>query len=268
MGHISENVTLDNPAFIHESAWLYGKVTIGPGASVWPNVVTRAETYEIRIGARTNIQDFVMIHVGAASPTIVGEDCSITHHATLHGCTIGDRCLIGINATIMDGAKIGNNCIVAGHTIVTEGSEFPDNTIIAGVPGKAVAMRDCGDANLVNARFYSAMAESYANGEDRLSKEKVDEVLAKLNRSVSLGLRLRLLEYLLELRHRPAIENQLKARLLEQGFCLSRTASASAVHNDFLIEFDTHVEQGAWQALEPSRVMKLRCVAGHCGFDG
>ena len=67
MGHISDNVTLDNPAFIHESAWLYGKVTIGPGASVWPNVVTRAETYEIRIGARTNIQDFVMIHVGAAS---------------------------------------------------------------------------------------------------------------------------------------------------------------------------------------------------------
>ena len=180
MGHISENVTLDNPAFIHESAWLYGKVTIGPGASVWPNVVTRAETYEIRIGARTNIQDFVMIHVGAASPTIVGEDCSITHHATLHGCTIGDRCLIGINATIMDGAKIGNNCIVAGHTIVTEGSEFPDNTIIAGGPGKAVATRDCGDANLVNAKFYSAMAESYANGEDRLSKEKVDEVLSSI----------------------------------------------------------------------------------------
>ena len=78
----------------------------------------------------------------------------------------------------MDGAKIGNNCIVAGHTIVTERSEFPENTIIAGVPGKAVASRNCGDANLVNARFYSAMADSYANGEDRLSKEKVDEVLS------------------------------------------------------------------------------------------
>lgn len=181
MGHISKNVTLDNPAYIHESAWLYGKVYIGPGASVWPNVVTRAETYEIRIGAGTNIQDFVMIHVGAASPTIVGEECSITHHATLHGCTIGDRCLIGINATIMDGAKIGNNCIVAGHTIVTEGSEFPDNTIIAGVPGKAVATRDCGEANLVNAKFYSAMAETYAAGDDRLSKEKVDEVLSSLS---------------------------------------------------------------------------------------
>jgi carbonic anhydrase/acetyltransferase-like protein (isoleucine patch superfamily) len=78
----------------------------------------------------------------------------------------------------MDGAKIGNNCIVAGHTIVTEGSEFPDNTIIAGVPGKAVATRDCGDANLVNARFYSAMADTYAAGGDRLSQEQVDSVLS------------------------------------------------------------------------------------------
>ena len=117
MGFISDNVTLDDPAFIHESAWLYGKVYVGPGASIWPNVVTRAEFLEIRIGARTNIQDFVMIHVGAMTPTIVGEDCSITHHAILHGCDIGDRCLIGINATIMDGAKIGANSIVAGNSI-------------------------------------------------------------------------------------------------------------------------------------------------------
>ena len=125
MGHIGEHVTLDDPAYIHESAWLYGKVYVGPGASIWPNVVTRAETFEIRIGARTNIQDFVMIHVGIASPTVIGEDCSITHHATLHGCDIGDRCLIGINATIMDGAKIGENSIVAGHTIITENKVFP-----------------------------------------------------------------------------------------------------------------------------------------------
>ena len=106
------------------------------GCIGWPNVVTRAETYEIQIGARTNIQDFVMIHVGAASPTIVGEDRSITHHATLHGCTIGDRCLAGINATIMDGAKIGNNCIVAGHTIATEGSEFQRILSLRGFLGR------------------------------------------------------------------------------------------------------------------------------------
>lgn len=178
MSHIGPNVVLDNPAFIHDSALLYGKVYVGPGASIWPRVVTRAEMFEIRIGARTNIQDFVMIHVGFTTPTIVGEDCSITHHATLHGCEIGDRCLIGINATIMDGAKIGNNCIVAGHTIITENSEFPDNSIIAGVPGKVVATRDNGDANLMNARFYSTIAAKYAAGEDRLSEEDVAAMLA------------------------------------------------------------------------------------------
>jgi carbonic anhydrase/acetyltransferase-like protein (isoleucine patch superfamily) len=175
MGHIGEHVTLDDPAYIHESAWLYGKVYVGPGASIWPHVVTRAETFEIRIGARTNIQDFVMIHVGIASPTIIGEDCSITHHATLHGCDIGDRCLIGINATIMDGAKVGENSIVAGHTIISENKEFPPNSVIAGVPGKVVATRDCGDANLLNAQFYSASAALYSQGLDRLP----DEALAQ-----------------------------------------------------------------------------------------
>jgi len=148
---------------------------VGPGASIWPNVVTRAETFEIRIGARTNIQDFVMIHVGIASPTIIGEDCSITHHATLHGCDIGDRCLIGINATIMDGAKVGANSIVAGHTIISENKEFPPNSVIAGVPGKVVATRDCGGANRLNAQFYSACAAQYSQGVDRLS----DDALAQ-----------------------------------------------------------------------------------------
>ena len=114
MGHIGEHVTLDEPAYIHESAWLYGKVYVGPGASIWPNVVTRAETFEIRIGARTNIQDFVMIHVGIASPTIIGEDCSITHHATLHGCDIGDRCLIGINATSWMAQKSARTPLLRG----------------------------------------------------------------------------------------------------------------------------------------------------------
>ena len=173
MGHIGAEVVLDAPALVHETAYLYGKVYVGPGASIWPNVVTRAEMHEIRIGARTNIQDFVMIHVGSFTPTVVGEDCSITHHVTLHGCEIGDRCLIGINATIMDGAKIGENSIVAGHSIVTENSEFPPNSVIAGVPAKRVAERDCGARNLGNARFYLMNARNYAEGRDRLSDDQV-----------------------------------------------------------------------------------------------
>ena len=178
MPHLGPDVTLNNPAFIHDTALIHGKVHLGPEVSIWPHVVMRAEMYEIRIGARSNIQDFVMIHVGIASPTIIGEDCSITHHATLPGCDIGDRCLIGINATIMDGAKVGENSIVAGHTIIPENKAFPPNSVIAGVPGKVVATRDCGDANRLNAQVYSACAAQYSQGVDRLSDEALKQFVS------------------------------------------------------------------------------------------
>lgn len=173
MAHIGPEVILNEPAFIHDTAQLFGKVTLGPGCSVWPYVVTRAEMHEIVIGARTNIQDHVMIHVGYATPTIVGEDCSITHRVVLHGCEIGDRVLIGIGATIMDGAKIGSNSIVAGHSIVTEGSVFPENSIIAGSPAKLIKTRDNGTPNLMNARFYHMNAQNYAKGIERLTPEQM-----------------------------------------------------------------------------------------------
>ncbi len=179
MAHIGPSVTLDDPAFVHESALLYGKIYIGPGASIWPNVVMRSEMFEIRIGARSNIQDFVMVHIGFDTPTIVGEDCSITHHVTLHGCEIGDRCLIGINATIMDGVKIGANSIVAGQSIVTEGSEFPENSIIAGSPARLVKTRDNGAANRGNAIFYELNARNYAKGVDRVDPAEFKAALER-----------------------------------------------------------------------------------------
>ncbi len=174
MPHIGPDVTLHDPAFIHDTAQLFRKLTLGPGSSVWPYVVTRAEMHEIVIGARTNIQDHVMIHVAYSGPTIVGDDCSITHRAVLHGCSLGDRVLIGIGATIMDGAKIGDNSIVAGHSIVTEGSEFPANSIIAGSPAKLVKTRDNTTANLMNARFYHMNALNYAQGVERLTVEQME----------------------------------------------------------------------------------------------
>ena len=164
MSSQKDNIEIDDTAWVHDSALLFGHISLGPESSVWPNVVMRSEMFQFSIGARTNLQDFVIIHVGAETPTLVGDDCSITHHATLHGCTIGDKCLIGINATIMDGATIGDNCIVAGHSIVTEGSEFPDNSIIAGSPAKLVKTRDSGAANAMNAAFYVQNAKNYAHG--------------------------------------------------------------------------------------------------------
>jgi len=177
MPHLGPHVTLDDPAFIHDTALIYGKVHICKGASVWPYAVMRAEMHEIHVGARTNIQDFVMIHVGLHTGTVVGEDCSITHHVTLHGCEIGDRCLIGINATIMDGAKIGAGSIVAGHSIMSEGKEFPENSIIAGVPAKLVATRDNTKRIIGNAAFYHQNALNYARGEDRLGDESLQQLL-------------------------------------------------------------------------------------------
>lgn len=160
-------VTLNEPAFVHATASLYGKVTIEPGASIWTNTVLRAEVHEITVGPHSNIQDFVMLHVAAATGTHVGAHCSISHHATIHGCTIGDNCLIGINATVMDGAVIGDNSIVAGHCIVSDNARIPPNSIVAGVPGRVVKTRNNWIANRLNAFAYHHNGLAYAAGEHR-----------------------------------------------------------------------------------------------------
>ncbi|HEY8609652.1 MAG TPA: gamma carbonic anhydrase family protein [Noviherbaspirillum sp.] len=164
---LGPDVVLDNPAFIHDSAHLYGKVHVGPHASIWINVVARAEHKEIRIGAYTNIQDFVMLHIGDTTPTIIGAHCSITHHCTIHGCTIGDNCLVGINATIMDGCVIGENSIIAGHTILKEGTVVPPNSIVMGAPGKVTRTQNNFVRNRMNAYMYYRNALAYASGNFR-----------------------------------------------------------------------------------------------------
>lgn len=169
MRNFGSGIILDNPAFIHETALIYGKVFVGAGSSLWPYVVIRSEMHEVRIGKRSNIQDFVMIHVGNETPAIIGDNCSITHHVTVHGAEVGDNCLIGINATLMDGVKIGRNSIVAGHSIVTEGTIVPENSIVAGSPAKVVKTRDNRVANVMNARFYYENALAYARGDHRVA---------------------------------------------------------------------------------------------------
>lgn len=160
-------VVLNDPAFIHPTTLIYGKVTIGPGSSTWANTVIRAENDEVVIGANTNVQDFTMIHVGSSTSAIIGDNCSVTHHCTMHGCVIEDDCLIGINATVMDGAVIGANSIVAGGAFVTEGTIVPENSIVAGVPAKVVKTRNNRDANRYNAILYNLNAVAYARGEHR-----------------------------------------------------------------------------------------------------
>lgn len=165
---LGPDVVLHDPAFIHPTAQIYGNVALHKGVSVWPYVVMRAESQKIVIGENTNIQDFVMVHYGANADTIVGANCSITHHVTLHGCTIGDNCLIGINATIMDGCVIGENTIVAGGTFLKERTVIPPNSIVMGSPGRVTKTRNNAAANAFNAFMYRRNGEAYARGEYRV----------------------------------------------------------------------------------------------------
>jgi carbonic anhydrase/acetyltransferase-like protein (isoleucine patch superfamily) len=158
---------------IHESVWvapsarLFGKISIGAGSSVWHNAVARAECQEIRIGRLTNVQDFVMIHVGYGAPTLIGDFCSIAHHATVHGCRLADAVLVGPGAVIMDGAEVGAGSIVAGGAVVPEGKSFPAHSIVAGVPAKQIGERDASRANRLNAWNYHRNAEHTRRGDYR-----------------------------------------------------------------------------------------------------
>jgi carbonic anhydrase/acetyltransferase-like protein (isoleucine patch superfamily) len=159
--------SIDESVWVAEGAQLYGKLSIAEGCSIWPNAVIRAEANQVRIGRYTNLQDFVMVHVGYDDPTEIGQFCSITHHATIHGCTIEDHCLIGIGAVIMDRAVIGAGSIVAGGAVVSEGSLFSPHSVIAGVPAKKIKERDSVRANRLNAWLYHRNAQAYARGDHR-----------------------------------------------------------------------------------------------------
>lgn len=158
---------LSRAAYIDPTARVFGGVSCGEGASLWPYCVIRAEHTRVAIGAHTNLQDHVMVHIGYTTPCIIGDFCSITHRVVLHGCTIGDNCLIAIGATVMDGAVIGANSIVAGHAFVPEGMIIPENSIVMGTPARVVVTRNNFVANRVNAMLYHRNALAYAAGHHR-----------------------------------------------------------------------------------------------------
>ena len=154
-------------AYIDPSAQMYGRVTLREGSSIWCNAVIRCEAAHVDIGAFSNIQDFVMVHTDPGRPVVVGSHCSITHHATLHGCTIGDNVLIGINATVYGGAVIGDNSIVGQHAYIKDGTVVPPNSIVVGSPARVVRTANNWIANRINALFYHRNALAYSAGDHR-----------------------------------------------------------------------------------------------------
>ena len=119
---------------ICDGACVVGDVELGRGVSVWYNAVIRGDKGPIRVGEDTNVQDCVVMH----NRTTVGKGCTLGHSAIVHGCTIGDNCLIGMGAVVLDGAKIGDNCLVGAGSLVTGKMDAPAGSMILGSPAKVV----------------------------------------------------------------------------------------------------------------------------------
>ena len=156
---------------IHETAWVadsaqvLGNVQLAQDSSVWFGVVIRGDMDAISVGRGTNIQDNSVLHADHGVPLTIGDNVSVGHQVMLHGCTIGDGSLIGIQAVILNGAKIGKNCLVGAGSLITEGKEFADNSMIFGSPAKAVrqlsaeqieGLKMISDHYIENARRYKS----------------------------------------------------------------------------------------------------------------
>ena len=135
LGEYSVETDEDN-FYIAETAIVLGKVRLCKDASVWFGAVLRGDTELITIGEGSNVQDGAVIHTDIGFPVDIGKGVTVGHQAMLHGCTIGDGSLIGINSVVLNGAKIGSGCLIASNALVTEGMEVPDGSLVMGSPGK------------------------------------------------------------------------------------------------------------------------------------
>lgn len=146
--------TLSPTSWVAPSADLIGDVVLGDEASIWFGAAIRADNTTITIGARSNVQDGAMLHSDPGAPLTVAEDCTIGHHAILHGCTIGPRVLVGMGAIVLNHAVIAEDCLIGAGALVTEGKSFPPRSLIVGSPARAVRVLD--DATLEGLRRSAA----------------------------------------------------------------------------------------------------------------
>lgn len=134
--------TIPKSCFIAPNASVIGNVILGENSSIWFNVVIRADLAQVSIAANSNIQDGSILHVDEGFPMTIAENVTIGHKAMLHGCTIGEGSLIGINAVVLNGAKIGKNCLIGANALVTENMQIPDGSLVLGSPAKVVKQLD------------------------------------------------------------------------------------------------------------------------------
>jgi carbonic anhydrase/acetyltransferase-like protein (isoleucine patch superfamily) len=157
---------IDDSAFIAAEATVIGQATLSANTSIWPGAVIRADNEPIVIGQGSNVQEGAVLHVDPGCPLTIGQGVTIGHQAMLHGCTVHDGALIGIQAIVLNKAVIGKNCLVGAGAVVTEGKSFPERSLILGAPAKVV--RTLSDEEVANLQ---KSAQSYA---ERAAQYKTD----------------------------------------------------------------------------------------------
>ncbi|MGE5453288.1 MAG: gamma carbonic anhydrase family protein [Acidobacteriota bacterium] len=138
LGSKERSPSVHASAFVAESADVIGDVRLAENTSIWSHVTLRGDNEPITIGARSNVQESSVLHTDIGFPLVIGQDVTVGHQAMLHGCTVKDGALIGIQAVVLNGAVIGKNCLVGAGALVTEGKVFEDGMLILGSPAKAV----------------------------------------------------------------------------------------------------------------------------------
>ena len=164
------SVDVHPESWVAPNATLVGKVKLEQGASVWFGAVLRGDNELIHIGEQSNVQDGTVMHTDMGSPLTVGKGVTIGHNAMLHGCTVGDYSLIGINAVVLNGAKIGKYCIIGATTLIGEGKEIPDGSLVVGSPGKVVRELSEAQKNMLE-----ASAAHYVHNAQRYARDLVEQ---------------------------------------------------------------------------------------------
>jgi carbonic anhydrase/acetyltransferase-like protein (isoleucine patch superfamily) len=162
---ITDEMEIHPEAFIHEKAFVNGKVKMEKGSSVWPFAVLRGDIDRIELGEGSNVQDNAVVHTDPGKPAIIGKNVVIGHCAVVHASIIGDNTLIGINATVLSGSIIGKNCIIGAGAVVSENMEVPDNSVAVGVPAMVIKRTDekAIDRIKKNAESYIELIKKYKN---------------------------------------------------------------------------------------------------------
>lgn len=152
--------------FIAHNATIIGAVTLGDNVSIWYNTVLRGDGDTITIGADSNIQDGAVVHVDAGSPVTLGRSVTVGHKAVVHGCTVGDYSLIGINAVVLNGAKIGSHCLIGANALIPEGKVIPDGSLVVGSPGRVIRQLTEQEQQVLEgmAAHYVANGQRFRNG--------------------------------------------------------------------------------------------------------